>query len=77
MKIQAERHVLYTKIHCAHCEVWVVYIYIRMVRVFTLPVGKTVKVGFEAQAPAGVGGERYYKEIALENKRVNNIRAGY
>ncbi len=49
----------------------------QMVRVFTLPVGKTVKVGFEAQAPMGEGGERYYSEILIENKRVENIRAGY
>lgn len=48
-----------------------------MVRVFTLPVGKTVKVGFEAQAPAGEGGNRYFKEISMENKRVENIRAGF
>ena len=48
----------------------------QMVRVFTLPVGKTVKVGFEAQSPTGEGGYRYYSEISLENKRVKNIRAG-
>lgn len=48
----------------------------RMVRVFTLPVGKTVKVGFEAQAPMGEGGDRFYSEISVENKRVENIRAG-
>ena len=48
-----------------------------MVRVFTLPVGQTVKVGFEAQAPMGEGGNRYYSEISIENKRVENIRAGY
>ena len=48
----------------------------QMVRVFTLPVGKTVKVGFEAQAPAGVGGKRYFREISIENKRIHNIRAG-
>lgn len=48
-----------------------------MVRVFTLPVGQTVKVGFEAQAPMGEGGDRYYSEISMENKRVENIRAGY
>ena len=47
-----------------------------MVRVFTLPVGKTVKVGFEAQSPMGEGGYRYYSEISLENKRVADIRAG-
>ncbi len=49
----------------------------QMVRVFTLPVGKNVKVGFEAQAPVGEGGNRYYSEISIENKRVDNIRAGY
>ena len=49
----------------------------QMVRVFTLPVGKTVKVGFEAQAPMGEGGNRYYSEISIENKRVENVRAGY
>ncbi len=49
----------------------------QMVRVFTLPVGKTVKVGFEAQAPMGEGGNRYYSEISVENRRVKNIRAGY
>ncbi len=48
-----------------------------MVRVFTLPVGQTVKVGFEAQAPMGEGGNRYYSEISIQNKRVENIRAGY
>lgn len=48
-----------------------------MVRVFTLPVGQTVKVGFEAQAPMSEGGNRYYSEISIENKRVENIRAGY
>lgn len=49
----------------------------QMVRVFTLPVGKTVKVGFEAQAPMGEGGYRIYRDILIENKRVENIRAGY
>lgn len=48
-----------------------------MVRVFTLPVGQTVKVGFEAQAPMSEGGNRYYSEISIENKRVENIRAGH
>lgn len=48
-----------------------------MVRVFTLPVGKTVKVGFEAQAPMGEGGNRYYTNISIENKRVENVRAGF
>lgn len=48
----------------------------QMVRVFTLPVGKHIKVGFEAQAPMGEGGERFYSEISIENKRVDNIREG-
>ncbi len=47
-----------------------------MVRVFTLPVGKTVKVGFEAQAPMGEGGDRFFDHILIENRRVDNIRAG-
>lgn len=47
-----------------------------MVRVFTLPVGKTVKVGFEAQSPMGEGGYRYFSEISLENRRVKNVREG-
>ncbi len=49
----------------------------QMVRVFTLPVGKTVKVGFEAQAPMGEGGYRTYRDISIKNERVKNIRAGY
>lgn len=48
----------------------------QMVRVFTLPVGKTVKVGFEAQAPMGEGGDRFYSEISIENRRVANVREG-
>lgn len=47
-----------------------------MGRVFTLPVGKTVKVGFEAQAPMGEGGDRFVDHILIENRRVDNIRAG-
>ena len=40
-----------------------------MVRVFTLPVGKTVKVGFEAQSQTGEGGYRYYSEfLKIEDK---------
>lgn len=48
-----------------------------MVRVFTLPVGKTVRVGFGAQAPTGEGGDRFYTDIVIENKRLDNIRSGY
>ena len=47
-----------------------------MVRLFHLPVEKTVKVGIEAQSPAGEGGLRFYSEISLENRAVKNLRAG-
>lgn len=47
-----------------------------MVRLFTFPVGKTVKVGFEAQAPMGEGGNRLFEDIVIENKTLNNLRAG-
>lgn len=47
-----------------------------MVRLFHLPVPKTVKVGIEAQSPAGEGGLRYYSDISLEYKTVENLRAG-
>ncbi|MBE5810720.1 MAG: DUF1349 domain-containing protein [Clostridiales bacterium] len=47
-----------------------------MVRLFHLPVEKTVKVGIEAQSPAGEGGMRFYSEISLENRTVKNLRAG-
>lgn len=47
-----------------------------MVRLFHLPVEKTVKVGIEAQSPAGEGGMRYFSEIKLEHITVKNLRAG-
>ena len=47
-----------------------------MVRLFHLPVEKTVKVGIEAQSPAGEGGMRFYSDITLENRTVKNLRAG-
>ena len=47
-----------------------------MVRLFLLPVEKTVKVGIEAQSPAGEGGLRFYSDITLEKKTVANLRAG-
>ena len=47
-----------------------------MVRLFHLPVEKTVKVGIEAQSPAGDGGLRFYSESSLENRTVRNLRAG-
>lgn len=47
-----------------------------MVRLFTLPVRRTIRVGFEAQSPVGEGGYRYFSKVSLENVRLNNIRAG-
>lgn len=47
-----------------------------MLRFFTLPVEKTIKVGFLAQAPTGQGGERFYKHFSLQQKTVENIRIG-
>lgn len=47
-----------------------------MVRLFNLPVQKTVKVGIEAQSPAGEGGMRYYSDINLQKVTVKNLRAG-
>lgn len=47
-----------------------------MVRLFTFPVGKTVKVGFEAQAPMGEGGERCFEDIVIETRRPQDLRAG-
>lgn len=47
-----------------------------MVRLFHLPVGKTVKVGLEAQSPAGEGGLRLFSQVSLEYKTVSNLRAG-
>ncbi len=47
-----------------------------MVRLFYLPVGKSVKVGLEAQSPAGEGGLRLFSDVKLENRTVSNLRAG-
>jgi len=47
-----------------------------MVRLFTLPVGEEVKVGIEAQSPAGEGGLRCFSNISLEQRTVRNLRTG-
>ena len=47
-----------------------------MMRFFSLPVGKTVKVGMLAQAPVGNGGPRFYDDWTLEARTVKNIRFG-
>ena len=47
-----------------------------MMRFFSLPAEKAVKVGLLAQAPTGSGGIRVYEDLSLENKTVKNIRFG-
>lgn len=47
-----------------------------MVRLFHLPVAETVRVGLEAQSPAGEGGIRYFGDISLEHKTVSDLRSG-
>ena len=47
-----------------------------MVRLFHLPVGESVKVGLEAQSPAGEGGLRFFSDISLEKRTVQNLRSG-
>jgi uncharacterized protein len=47
-----------------------------MMRYFTLPVEKTIKVGLVAQAPVGKGGDRFFANFSLEHKTVKNIRYG-
>lgn len=47
-----------------------------MVRLFSLPVESTVKVGLEAQCPVGEGGYRYFSHLSIEKKTVRNLRAG-
>lgn len=48
-----------------------------MVRLFSLSVEKTVKVGIEAQCPKGEGGYRYFSNLSVEKKTLTNLRAGY
>lgn len=47
-----------------------------MMRFFSLPAEKTVKVGLLAQAPTGSGGVRVYEDLLLESRTVKNIRYG-
>lgn len=47
-----------------------------MMRYFTLPVDKTVKVGLVAQAPLGNGGKRVFEDFSIVQETVKNIRAG-
>ncbi len=47
-----------------------------MMRFFSLPAGKSVKVGLLAQAPTGNGGPRIYEHLTIESRTVKNIRFG-
>lgn len=47
-----------------------------MVRLFHLPVDKTVKVGLEAQSPTGEGGPRVFSQVSIEHRTLQNPRAG-
>lgn len=47
-----------------------------MVRLFELPADKSIKVGLEAQSPAGEGGDRVFEDVKLEHVTVKNLRAG-
>ena len=47
-----------------------------MVRLFHLPVGSIVKVGLEAQSPSGEGGLRFFSDVTLEHRTVENLRKG-
>jgi regulation of enolase protein 1 (concanavalin A-like superfamily) len=47
-----------------------------MMRFFSLPVSKTIKVGLVAQSPMGQGGERIFKQFSLQKKTVANLRFG-
>lgn len=48
-----------------------------MVRLFSLTVGNTVKIGIGAQCPTGEGGYRYFSSLSIEKKTLTNLRAGY
>lgn len=47
-----------------------------MVRLFRLPAKRSIKVGLEAQSPAGEGGMRFFSDIVLEKITVANLREG-
>jgi regulation of enolase protein 1 (concanavalin A-like superfamily) len=48
----------------------------KMHRYFRLEMGKTVKVGFEAQSPIGDGSTAAFTEIFRGNKEIKNLRSG-
>lgn len=47
-----------------------------MVRVFYLPVEATLKVGIEAQCPAGQGSTHEYSGLTIEKRSIKELRAG-
>jgi regulation of enolase protein 1 (concanavalin A-like superfamily) len=47
-----------------------------MARIFTLPCGETVRLGFVAQSPTGNGGVCGYDKICFENKSPEDMRKG-
>ena len=47
-----------------------------MMRFFSLPADRKVRIGLLAQAPVGNGGARIYDDLTLESITVKNIRFG-
>lgn len=47
-----------------------------MARLCSMPLGETLKVGFEAQSPAGNGGKRYFTDFVIERRTLENPRMG-
>lgn len=47
-----------------------------MVRLFWLETDQPLKVGLLAQSPIGKGGPRYFENLTIENKTVEDLRQG-
>lgn len=47
-----------------------------MMRLFSLPMRQTVKVGFVAQSPDGEGGARHFYNASLEHRTLLDMRQG-
>ncbi len=47
-----------------------------MARLFTIPIGKTVKVGLESQAPLGDAKYHEFSELEITDNRIDNLRLG-
>lgn len=47
-----------------------------LTRICSMPFEKTLKVGFEAQSPTGYGGKSCFTDFSVENRRLDNPRAG-